>query len=90
MLNYSWNLYFTHALCVGITSSDNLVSNKKCCVNVNIEGRKLLAKLIITSIKTFDVILGLDWLVRHFGTIKCWKKGGWSLVYLKQSHFIFL
>ena len=34
-----------------------------------IEGRELLADLVLLDVMDFDMILGMDWLSQHFGTV---------------------
>src|SRR5262249_17779533 len=38
---------------------------------VFIEGKILPANLIVLHVMDFDVILGMDWLARHYATIDC-------------------
>ena len=37
--------------------------------HVLIEGRKLLADLVLLDVMDFDVILGMDWLSQHYATV---------------------
>ena len=39
-----------------------------------IEGRELLADLVLLDVMDFDVILGMDWLSHHYATIDYWRK----------------
>ena len=39
-----------------------------------IEGRKLLADLVLLDIMDFDVILGMDWFSQHYATVDCRRK----------------
>ena len=39
-----------------------------------IEGRDLLADLVLLDVMDFDVILGMDWLSQHFTTVDCRRK----------------
>ena len=39
-----------------------------------IGGQKFLANLILLDIHNFDVILGMDWLSRHYVTVDCYRK----------------
>ena len=41
---------------------------------VLIEGRELLADLVLLDVMDFDVILGMDWLSQHFATVDCRRK----------------
>ena len=40
-------------------------------VRIDIEGRQLLANLVIMPMDQFDVILGMDWLSKYQGVIDC-------------------
>ena len=39
-----------------------------------IEGRELLADLVLLDVMDFYVILGMDWLSQHFATVDCRRK----------------
>ena len=39
-----------------------------------IEGRELLADLVLLDVMDFDVILGMDWLSQHYTTVDCRRK----------------
>ena len=39
-----------------------------------IEGRELLANLVLLDVLDFDVMLGMDWLSQHFATVDCQRK----------------
>ena len=41
---------------------------------VIIGGQEFLADLILLDIHDFDVILGMDWLSRHYATVDCYRK----------------
>ena len=41
---------------------------------VLVEGRELLADLILLDVLEFDVILGMDWLARHYASLDCREK----------------
>ena len=41
---------------------------------VLIEGRELLADLVLLDVMDFDVILGMDWLSQHYATVDCLRK----------------
>ena len=39
-----------------------------------VEGRELLADLVLLDVIDFDVILGMDWLAQHYGSLDCREK----------------
>ena len=39
-----------------------------------IEGKELLADLVLLDVMDFDVIFGMDWLSQHFATVDCRRK----------------
>jgi hypothetical protein len=41
---------------------------------VEIQGRKLLSDLVILKIISFDVILGIDWLLRNYALMDYWNQ----------------
>ena len=41
---------------------------------VLVEGRELLADLVLLDVIDFDVILGMDWLARHYASLDCREK----------------
>ena len=41
---------------------------------VLVEGRELLADLVLLDVLEFDVILGMDWLARHYASLDCREK----------------
>ena len=41
---------------------------------VLVEGRELLADLVLLDVIDFDVILGMDWLAQHYTTLDYRKK----------------
>ena len=41
---------------------------------VLVEGRELLADLVLLDVIDFDVIMGMDWLAKHYTTIDCREK----------------
>ena len=58
---------------------------------VVIDGRKLLADLVVLPLQQFDVILGMDWLSKYRATVDCFNKrvtlflkDGYPIVY--QAH----
>ena len=55
--------------------SDELETNiffPSCLVLV--EGRELLADLVLLDVIDFDVILGMDWLAQHYASLDCCEK----------------
>lgn len=40
-------------------------------VDINLGGHEINADLIILAMSDFDVILGMDWLSKHYATIHC-------------------
>ena len=38
---------------------------------VLVEGRELLANLVLLDVIDFDVIVGMDWLAKHYTTVDC-------------------
>ena len=41
---------------------------------VLVEGRELFADLVLLDVIDFDVILGMDWLARHYTSLDCREK----------------
>ena len=41
-----------------------------------IEGRELLADLVLLDVMDFDVILEMNWLSKHYVTVDCRRKRG--------------
>ncbi|XP_030958976.1 uncharacterized protein LOC115980923 [Quercus lobata] len=56
---------------VGDTLMTNLVL--KSCI-ICIEGRELLADLVLFDMHDFDVILGMDWLASYHASVHCFEK----------------
>ena len=56
---------------VGDTLMTNLVL--KSCI-ICIEGRELLADLVLLDMHDFDVILGMDWLASYHASVHCFEK----------------
>jgi len=63
------------SICVA-TPIGNTMTCRKCVDNcpIIIEGRKLPARLAVFNMLGFDVILGMDWLLRYDASIDCRKK----------------
>ena len=41
---------------------------------IDVHNKKLLGDLVILNVKDFDLILGMDWLSRHYARVDCrWK-----------------
>ena len=38
---------------------------------VLVEGRELLADLVLQDMIDLDVIVGMDWLAKHYATVDC-------------------
>ena len=70
---------------VGDTLMTNLVL--KSCITC-IEGRELLADLVLLDMHDFDVILGMDWLASYHASVHCFEK---EVVFrpLGESEFLF-
>ena len=56
---------------IGDTLMTNLVL--KSCI-ICIEGRELLADLVLLDMHDFDVILGMDWLASYNASVHCFEK----------------
>ena len=41
---------------------------------VLVESRELLANLVLLDVIDFDVIVGMDWLAKHYTTVDCREK----------------
>ncbi|XP_020683951.2 uncharacterized protein LOC110100682, partial [Dendrobium catenatum] len=65
---------FTPGLHVRLPAGNYLNASTTCSVDFMIADRKFQADLIVLPLVEFDIILGMDWLVKHFATIECWKK----------------
>ena len=39
-----------------------------------VEGRELLADLVLLDMIDFNVIMGMDWLSKHYATVDCREK----------------
>ncbi|GKV40242.1 hypothetical protein SLEP1_g47911 [Rubroshorea leprosula] len=53
-----------------------VMTTKEVCkaVDMYIDGRQLSVSLIVLDISDFDIILGMDWLSKHFASIDCHRK----------------
>ena len=76
-------------LSVSTPVSDTLMTNLvlKSCI-ICIEGRELLADLVLLDMQDFDVILGMDWLASYHACVHCFEK---EVVFrpLGESEFLF-
>ena len=70
---------------IGDTLMTNLVL--KSCI-ICIEGRELLADLVLLGMHDFDVIFGMDWLASYHASVHCFEK---EVVFkpLGESKFLF-
>ncbi|GKV11106.1 hypothetical protein SLEP1_g22390 [Rubroshorea leprosula] len=59
-----------------------VMTTREVCrtVDIYVDGRQLNASLFVLDISDFDIILGMDWLSKHFASIDCHKK--WVQKYL--------
>ncbi|GKV53720.1 hypothetical protein SLEP1_g60237, partial [Rubroshorea leprosula] len=56
--------------------SRGVMTTREVCrtVDIYVDGRQLSASLFVLDISDFDIILGMDWLSKHFASIDChWK-----------------
>ena len=62
-------------LSVSTLVGDALMTNLvlKSCI-ICIEGRELLADLLLLYMHDFDVILGMDWLAAYHASVHCFEK----------------
>ncbi|GKU88816.1 hypothetical protein SLEP1_g3034 [Rubroshorea leprosula] len=63
-------------------SARGVMTTREVCrtVDIYVVGRQLSASLFVLDISNFDIILGMDWLSKHFASIDChWK---WAQKYL--------
>ncbi|GKV36664.1 hypothetical protein SLEP1_g44770 [Rubroshorea leprosula] len=58
------------------TPLGGVMTTKEMCrtVDIYIDGRQLSASLFVLDISDFDIILGMDWLSKHFASIDCHRK----------------
>ena len=62
-------------LSISTTVGDTLMTNLvlRSCI-ICIEGRELLADLVLLDMHDFDVILGMDWLASYHASVHCFEK----------------
>ncbi|GKV24943.1 hypothetical protein SLEP1_g34480 [Rubroshorea leprosula] len=58
------------------TPLGGMMTTREMCrtVDIYIDGRQLSASLFVLDISDFDIILGMDWLSKHFASIDCHRK----------------
>ncbi|GKV13614.1 hypothetical protein SLEP1_g24605 [Rubroshorea leprosula] len=68
------NFDFAHVL----FDSGGVMTTRDVCrtVDIYIDSRQLGASLFVLDIYDFDIILGMDWLSKHFASIDCHQKWG--------------
>ncbi|GKV23585.1 hypothetical protein SLEP1_g33294 [Rubroshorea leprosula] len=59
-----------------------VMTTREVCrtVDIYVDGKQLSASLFVLDISDFDIILGMDWLSKHFASIDCHRK--WAQKYL--------
>ncbi|GKV02919.1 hypothetical protein SLEP1_g15296 [Rubroshorea leprosula] len=64
------------------TPLGGVMTTREMCrtMDIYIDGRRLSASLFVLDISDFDIILGMDWLSKHFASIDCHRK--WAQKYL--------
>ncbi|GKV41220.1 hypothetical protein SLEP1_g48786 [Rubroshorea leprosula] len=62
--------------------SGGVMTTREVCrtVDIYVDGRQLSASLFVLDISDFDIILGMDWLSKHFASIDYHRK--WAQKYL--------
>ena len=72
--------YLILELLVSTPVGDTLMTNLllKYCI-LCIEGRELLANLVLLKMHYFDVILGMDWLASYHAGVHCFEKEDGSM-----------
>ncbi|PKU70170.1 RNA-directed DNA polymerase [Dendrobium catenatum] len=65
---------FTPGLHVRLPAGNYLNASTICSIDFSIAGREFQADLIVLPLVEFDIILAMDWLIKYFATIECWKK----------------
>ncbi|GKV34706.1 hypothetical protein SLEP1_g43056 [Rubroshorea leprosula] len=60
------------------TPLGGVMTTREVCrtVDIYVDGRQLSARLFFLDISDFDIILGMDWLSKHFASIDCHQKWG--------------
>ncbi|GKV11309.1 hypothetical protein SLEP1_g22573 [Rubroshorea leprosula] len=58
------------------TPLGGVMTTREVCrtVDIYVDGRQLSASLFVLDISDFDIILGMDWLSKHFASIDCHRK----------------
>ncbi|GKV13897.1 hypothetical protein SLEP1_g24858 [Rubroshorea leprosula] len=58
------------------SSTRGVMTTREVCrtVDIYVDGRQLSASLFVLDISDFDIILGMDWLSKHFASIDCHRK----------------
>ncbi|GKV03839.1 hypothetical protein SLEP1_g16082 [Rubroshorea leprosula] len=58
------------------TPLGGVMTTREVCrtVDIYVDGRQLSASLFVLDISDFDIILGMDWLSKHFASIDCYRK----------------
>ncbi|KAI0519572.1 hypothetical protein KFK09_007023 [Dendrobium nobile] len=62
------------SLSVILPAGNPLIARKFCLCEIDISGKKWESSLILLSISSYDVILGMDWLSQYEAQIDCLKK----------------
>ncbi|GKV13905.1 hypothetical protein SLEP1_g24864 [Rubroshorea leprosula] len=64
------------------TPLGGVMTTREVCrtVDIYVDGRQLSASLFVLDISDCDIILGMDWLSKHFASIDCHRK--WAQKYL--------
>ena len=63
------------SMVVSLPTGDSIIADRVCMgCRVIIEGHEFRANLVLLDIQDFDVILGMDWLPRHYATMDCFRK----------------
>ncbi|GKV15260.1 hypothetical protein SLEP1_g26056 [Rubroshorea leprosula] len=60
------------------TPLGGVMTTREVCrtMDIYVDGRQLSASLFVLDISDFDIILGMDWLSKHFASIDCHRKLG--------------
>ncbi|GKV02736.1 hypothetical protein SLEP1_g15133 [Rubroshorea leprosula] len=58
------------------TPLGGVMTTREVCrtVDIYVDGRQLSASMFVLDISDFDIILGMDWLSKHFASIDCHRK----------------